>query len=121
MTHPTAPDEAAIRRFLFNQVDHWNAARKPEFLAAYRAIAPAGVTIEYVGKKTFEGEAAWGALNQMWDAYAAEVRQQLTECIVNGGEAACVYRNLRPAAATLGAGVEIYAFGGGKLHVRIFH
>ena len=61
------------------------------------------------------------ALDQMWDAHVADVRQQLTECIVNGGEAACVYRNLRPATATLGTGVEIYAFHAGTLTVRIFH
>jgi hypothetical protein len=121
MTVTSAPDEAAIRRFLFDQVGHWNAARKPEFLGAYDAIAPAGLTIEYVGKKTFEGDAAWDALGHMWDAHVADVTQQLIECIVNGTDAACVYRNLRAGTATLGTGIEIYSFRDGALHLRLFH
>lgn len=117
----TPADESSIRSFIFQQVELWNAKRKDEFLALYRRMAPAGLTLEYVGKQTATGEAAWQGLEQMWATYIDQVKLQLFECIVNGNDAACFYRNLWSAPQKLSTGIEVYSFRDGALHARFFH
>lgn len=119
MTSPMTPD--SIRSFVFQQVGHWNAGRQDEFTALYRSVAPAGLTIEYVGLQTATGDAAWAALAHMWNSYQALVRLQLVECIVNGADAACYFRNLRIEGQSLSTGIETYTFRDGTLHLRVFH
>jgi hypothetical protein len=117
---PTLTSDS-IRSFVFQQVGHWNAGRQDEFMALYRSVAPAGLTIEYVGLQTATGDAAWAALTHMWTSYQPLVRLQLVECIVNGSDAACYFRNLRTEAQSLSAGIETYTFRDGTLHLRVFH
>lgn len=114
-------DETAIRQFVFNQAELWNAGERDAFFALYRSASPAGLTLEYVGKQTLCGEAAWAGMDHMWTTYREQVRLQLVECIVNGTEAAGYYRNRWHAAQKLSSGIEVYSFRDGALHVRIFH
>ena len=111
----------ALRDFLFQQVAHWNAGRKDAFLALYRRTAPRCLTLEYVAKQTLTGDAAWAGLEAMWTAYNPLVQLQLVECIVNGTEAACYFRNLRGATQQLSTGIETYRLQDGALHARFFH
>lgn len=120
-THTPTETEKALRDFVFQQIEIWNAGRKEDFLALYRRSAPAGLTLEYVAKQTLTADAAWTGLNHMWDAYNATVRLQLVECIVNGNEAACYFRNRRPGELTLSSGIELYHLHEGVLHARFFH
>jgi len=120
-THTPAAEEQALRAFLFQQVSHWNAGRKDDFLALYRRTATAGLTLEYVAKQTLTGEAAWAGLEAMWTAYNPLVQLQLVECIVNGHDAACYFRNLRGATQQLSTGIEVYHLHDGALHARFFH
>lgn len=41
----TTLDEQSIRDFIFKQVALWNAGRKDDFMALYRTVAPAGLTL----------------------------------------------------------------------------
>lgn len=118
MSQPT-PESA--RAFIFNQVRNWNEQDEAAFFDAYRAVAAQGLTLEYVGAQTLTGEAAWKGMQHMWSTYVNEVKIQLSECLVNGTEVACLMRNLRPASQTLTSGIEIYTFGEGTLHLRVFH
>jgi hypothetical protein len=111
----------SLRRFIIDQAECWNAGRKDDFLALYRELTPAGLTVEYVGKSTMTGEAAWAALDAMWTGYAHQVRIQPVEIIVSGSDVACYYRNLWTAPGTLSTGIETYSIQDGRVHVRIFH
>lgn len=117
----TTLDEAAIRSFVFKQAELWNAGERDAFFALYRSLSPAGLTLEYVGKQTLSGDAAWAAMDHMWTTYREQVRLQLVECIVNGSDAAGYYRNRWHGPQTLSSGIELYSFRDGALHVRIFH
>jgi hypothetical protein len=118
-THPLA--EQALRDFVFQQIELWNAGRKADFMALYRDTAPTGLTLEYVAKQTLTGNAAWAGLEQMWETYQARVKLQLFECIVNGTDAACYFRNLWSGEQTLSSGIEVYSLREGALHARLFH
>jgi hypothetical protein len=120
-TVPTTPTEQALRDFVFQQIELWNANRKADFFALYHHIAPAGLTLEYVAKQTLTGDAAWAGLAHMWDTYNAKVKLQLFECIVNGTDAACYFRNLWSNEQNLSNGIEIYNLHEGALHARFFH
>lgn len=125
MSNTTSPPptdaEQALRDFVFQQVELWNAGRKADFLALYRHVASAGLTLEYVAKQTLTGNAAWAGLEHMWETYNAQVKLQLFECIVNGTEAACYFRNLRSCEHPLSSGIELYSLHGSALHARFFH
>ncbi len=121
MSTPPTTEEQAIRDFHFEQLDHWNAGRKDAFMALYRRTAPAGLTLEYVGKQTLTGEAAWAGLDHMWTSFNPKVKIQLFECIVNGRDSACYFRNLWAAEQTLSTGIETFSFRNGALHARFFH
>lgn len=120
-TETLATEEQTLRGFLFQQVAHWNAGRKDDFLALYRRTATRSLTLEYVAKQTLTGDAAWAGLEAMWAAYNPLVQLQLVECIVNGSDAACYFRNLRGAAQQLSTGIETYQLQDGALHARFFH
>jgi hypothetical protein len=123
-TTPTStptPQEQAIRDFHFEQVELWNAGRQEDFMALYRRTAPAGLTLEYVGKQTLTGDAAWAGLAHMWVNFNSQVKLQLFECIVNGQDSACYFRNLWGAPQTLSTGIETFSFRSGALHARFFH
>jgi hypothetical protein len=120
---PSTPthEEQALRDFVFQQIELWNAGRKADFLALYRDTAPAGLTLEYVAKQTLTDHAAWAGLEHMWETYNAKVKLQLFECIVNGSDAACYFRNLWSGEQTLSSGIEIYSLHERALHARFFH
>ena len=120
-TTPSDASEQPLRDFLFRQVACWNAGDRAAFLQLYRDTARNGLTLEYVAKQTLNGEAAWAGLESMWDSYNPHVRLQMFECIVNGAEAACMFRNLRPASQQLSTGIELYHLRDGILHARFFH
>ncbi|UUZ73961.1 nuclear transport factor 2 family protein [Polaromonas sp. P1(28)-8] len=113
--------EDTIRRFIVQQAVCWNSGRKDDFLALYRELTPEGLTVEYVGRSTMTGDAAWAALDAMWTGYAHQVRIQPVEIIVNGSDVACYYRNLWIEPGTLSSGIEVYTVQDGRIHVRIFH
>ncbi|CAN7759108.1 nuclear transport factor 2 family protein [Pseudorhodoferax sp. LjRoot39] len=115
------PDTATIRRFIVRQAAAWNSGNHDDFIALYREFAPRALTIEYVGKATMTGEAAWAGLQSMWDGYARLVKIQPVEVIVNGASVACYYRNLWAEKAEFSTGIEIYEFGEGSVTLRVFH
>lgn len=117
---PTA-EEQALRGFPFQEVAHWNVGRKDDFLALYRRTAARSLTLEYVAKQTLSGDAAWAGLDAMWAAYNPLVQLQLVECIVNGHDAACYFRNLRATTQQISTGIETYHLQDGALHARFFH
>ena len=113
--------EQALRDFVFQQIELWNAGRKADFLALYRHVAPAGLSLEYVAKQTLSGDAAWAGLEHMWETYNAKVKLQLFECIVNGSDAACYFRNRWPGEQAISSGIELYNLHERALHARFFH
>ncbi|WP_077033428.1 hypothetical protein [Pelomonas sp. KK5] len=112
-----SPEE--IRKFLHDSVESWNAGRKEEMFAVYRAMVPGRMTIEYIGIPPLEG---WAALEDMWQRFAGKVRIEPKEVMVTGNEAACYHLN-----TTLGAGtpprpsIELYRFDGDDVAIRYFH
>ena len=111
-------DADAIRRFIHTQVSCWNAGDKAGFLAAYRAAAPTGLTIEYVGRPPSDG---WPVLEAMWTQQNAAIAIEERALIVNGNEAACHNRNLVKGTGTAIETIELYRFDGeGRLSVRYF-
>lgn len=122
MTEPTqTPDGAALRDFIFTQVELWNAGKRTEFLDLYRRTATAGLTLEYVGQQQLAGDAAWQGLAHMWDSYNPQVRLQLVQCFAHGQDAACQFRNLWSATRRHSDGIEVYRLRDGALHARFFH
>lgn len=111
-------DKTTIEHFMHAQVQAWNAGDKDAFLAAYRAVAPKGLQIEYVGR----GPAAdgWPVLEGMWTAQAAKIAIEEVALIVNGNEAAGHNRNLVRGTTMAVETIELYRFEDGKLSVRYF-
>lgn len=110
-------DHAVIRKFLHAQLQAWNAADKAAFFDAYRAMAPAGLQIEYVGRPATDG---WPVLDTMWTQQNARIAIEEVVTVINGNEAACHNRNLvRGTAATIET-IELYRFDAGRLLVRYF-
>lgn len=111
-------DKITIERFLHAQVQAWNAGDKEGFFAAYRAVSPQGLQIEYVGR----GPAAdgWPVLERMWATQAAKIEIEEVVTIVNGIDAACHNRNkVRGTTAAIET-IEIYRFDAGRVSVRYF-
>lgn len=111
-------DKATIEHFLHAQVQAWNAGDKDTFLAAYRAVAPKGLQIEYVGR----GPATdgWPVLEGMWAAQAAKIEIEELLLVVNGDEAACHNRNQVRGTTVAIDTIELYRFDAGRLSVRYF-
>ena len=51
----------------------------------------------------------------------AKVKLQLFECIVNGSDAACYFRNRWPGEQAISSGIELYNLHERALHARFFH
>lgn len=114
------PSENEIADFLRLQYRLWNEQRRDELTAAFKAIVPNKLIIEYVGSDPVDG---WQALDAMWDQYGGKMRTDIVELIVNGNEAAVHIRNV-PLPEQAGASIpsiETYRFDEGSLHVRYFH
>ena len=107
-----------MKNFLHGQVDCWNAGDKEAFFAHYRAMAPNGLSIEYVGQPSQND--AWLVLEAMWAQQNARMRIEVASCIVNGSEAACHHRNLLRDADGGVETIEVYRFGNGTLDIRYF-
>lgn len=111
-------DATAIEHFLHQQVAAWNAGDKEAFFATYRAAAPGGLNIEYVGRPATDG---WPVLEQMWTQQSARIEIEEVAVVVNGNEAACHNRNKLRDSATAIETVEFYHFGDdGSLNIRYF-
>jgi hypothetical protein len=114
-----SPSPDQIRSFLHQQVELWNAGKTAEMIAAYRAIVPGKLSIEYIGIPPLEG---WAALDDMCKRWAGKVRIDVKEVMVTGHEAACYHHN-----TTIGDGtpprpsIELYKFDGDDLSIRYFH
>ena len=106
-----------IAAFLHDQTEHWNAGDKTAFLDAYRRVAPAGLTIEYVGRPPQDG---WPILEHMWENQRANIRAQPVAKIVNGNEAACYVHNRVIGTERTIETVELFRFESGRLFVRYF-
>ena len=110
-------DQSAIEQFLHRQVAAWNAGDKSAFLAAYRAAAPEGLDIEYVGQPASNG---WPVLEGMWAAQAAKIEIEELLLVVNGDESACHNRNKVRGTSVAIETIELYRFDEGRLSVRYF-
>lgn len=106
-----------IEGFLHDQLAAWNAHDREAFFGFYRAIAPNGLTIEYVGKPPRD---PWEILETMWADHNAHMRLEPVKAIINGCEAACHHRNHIEAAGVVIETMELYAFGDGTLSIRYF-
>jgi len=111
-------DKAAIESFLHAQVHAWNAGDKEAFFAAYRAAAPKGLKIEYVGKSPLAD--GWPVLEGMWAQQSAKIEIEEVAMIVNGNEAACHNRNKVRGTTVAIETMELYAFDAGQVTVRYF-
>lgn len=111
-------DKAQIEHFLHTQIKAWNAGDKDAFLAAYRAAAPGGLRIEYVGRPESDG---WPVLEGMWAQQSAKIEIEEVALVVNGTEAACHNRNKVRGSTVVIDTIETYRFStDGQLLVRYF-
>ena len=111
-------DKAQIEHFLHTQMQAWNAGDKEGFFAAYRAAAPGGLRIEYVGRPEADG---WPVLEGMWAQQSAKIEIEEVVLVINGTEAACHNRNKVRGTAMAIETIETYRFDpDGQLLVRYF-
>jgi hypothetical protein len=110
-------DTAKIEAFLVAQTVHWNEGNKEAFFDVYRRAAPAGLTIEYIGRPSQDG---WAVLENMWDQQRVNIRVEPVTKIVNGNEAACYVRNVIIGTERAIETIELFRFEEGKLFVRYF-
>lgn len=110
-------DKSAIEHFLHTQVQAWNAGDKEAFFAAYRAAAPKGLQIEYVGRPAGDG---WPVLEHMWATQCAKVEVEEALLIVSGTEAALHNHNKVRGTSLVIETIEQYIFDDGHLTVRYF-
>ena len=110
-------DHAVIHKFLRAQLQAWNAGDKAAFLDAYRAMAPNGLQIEYVGRPATDG---WPVLDTMWAQQNARISIEEVVTVINGNEAACHNRNRVRGTAVAIETIELYRVDAGRLLVRYF-
>jgi hypothetical protein len=110
-------NRTAIHEFLHAQLHAWNAGDKVAFFDEYRAMAPNGLQIEYVGRPATDG---WPVLDNMWAQQNAKIEIQEVFTVINGNEAACHNRNTVRGTATAIETIELYRFDAGRLLVRYF-
>ena len=110
-------DAKAIESFIHTQINAWNAGDKEAFFAAYRAAAPQGLQIEYVGKPASDG---WPILEGMWAQQVAKIEVAEVVVVVNGNEAACHNHNIVRGTSMVIESIELYRFDAGHLTVRYF-
>lgn len=112
------PTPDAIAAFLHAQMAAWNTGDKAAFLAAYRQAAPAGLTIEYVGRAPATD--GWPIVEKMWAEQSAKVEIEEVITIVNGALAAGHMRNKVRGTTMVIDTIEMYHFDAGQLAVRYF-
>jgi hypothetical protein len=110
-------DKTAIEKFLHAQTKAWNDGDKGAFFAAYSAIAPSGIEIEYVGQPVGDG---WPILESMWAQQSAKIQIEEVALIVKGNEAACHNRNWVRGTQNWIESIELYRFDSGRLQARYF-
>jgi hypothetical protein len=110
-------NKAMIEQFLHAQAKAWNAGDKDAFFGAYRAVAPNGMQIEYVGRPAADG---WPILEAMWAQQSAQIEIEAIAAIVNGAEAACHNRNWIRGTQNWIETIELYRFDSGRLQVRYY-
>jgi hypothetical protein len=115
-TEPITP--RAIMAFMQGQAQCWNAHDKAGMLAHYRAVAPMGLDIEYVGRA--DQAEGWLVLEEMYDKHNAQFRLEQVVTIVNGNEAAAHHRNCIRGTDIVIESIETYRFEPGRLFVRYF-
>lgn len=111
-------NESTIELFMHAQVKAWNAGDKQGFFAAYRAVAPAGLQIEYVGRSPMAD--GWPILESMWAQQNAKIEIEEVALIINGNELACHNRNQVRGQALAIDTIELYHFDRDRLTVRYF-
>lgn len=112
--------EDQIADFLRLQYQLWNEQKREELNAAFKAVAPNRLVIEYIGSPPLDG---WRALDEMWELYGGKVRTDVAHLVVNGNEAAVYVRNVRlleKDAHSVGS-IETYRFQDGDLFIRYYH
>ena len=109
--------DTEIEAFLKGQLVAWNAGDRDGFFGAYRAAAPAGLTIDYIGQPQRDG---WEILDKMWADQNDKIEVEVLKAIVNGAEAACYHRNHVRGTTLAVDTIELYSFEQGKLHIRYF-
>lgn len=107
-----------IEQFIINQYQLWSENRIDELMNLFRAIAPNGFTIQYVGTPAIEGEKA---MAEMIANYAGKVRAKLVRMLINGNEAATVVDNIRNDSGEVKPSIETYRFENGRMHARYYH
>lgn len=107
-----------IEQFIINQYQLWSENRIDELMNLFRAIAPNGFTIQYVGTPEIEGEKA---MADMIANYAGKVRAKLVRLLINGNEAATVVDNIRNDSGEVKPSIETYRFENGRMHARYYH
>lgn len=115
------PNAIAIATFLRRQYALWNEGKWNELLALFRAMAPQGFTIEYVGTPAQDG---WKALDVIWKEHGAHTQIEVKELLVNGQEAAVYALNHHKQAdgsIETRPSIEIYRFANGTLQTRYFY
>jgi 3-phenylpropionate/cinnamic acid dioxygenase small subunit len=109
--------KATIEQFLHAQAKAWNEADKDAFFGAFRAVAPGGLQIEYVGRPATDG---WPVLEAMWALQNVKIQIEEVVAIVNGNEAACHNRNWVRGTDHRIETIELYRFDSGRLQLRFF-
>ena len=110
--------ESTIADFLHGQVAAWTRGDRPAFFDAYRAVAPQGLQIEYVGRGPASN--GWPILEALWAQQSAKIEIEEVLFAINGNEAACHNRNKLRGTASAIETIEIYRFDDGRLSVRYF-
>jgi hypothetical protein len=109
-----------IELFLRGQYRLWNEGKFEDMLALFRKIAPAKLTIEYVGLPPQDG---WQALDEMCEAYGGKTQAEVQELLINGNEAAVHVLNFRDKSTGIAPSpsIEFYRFDKGNLEIRYFY
>ena len=99
---------------------HWNRENLEGVLDAFRSLGPKGYTIEYIGDKPLDGEAA---VRDMWEKYGGSCTTDIAHLIVNGDEAAAlIHNNIKgESGVTTVPSIETYLVRDGELSVRYYH
>ena len=114
------PNETAIRDFLTQKIELWNAAKADELEALYREIAPNGLIFEFVGAPKIND--GYKALRKMCNDWGGHIAIELVEVLINGNEVACYVKNHRLAQpGSFVPSIEPYTFESGHLLERYFH
>jgi hypothetical protein len=114
----TTSASTALEHFMHTQVACWNQGDKDGFFAAYAAVAPAGIHIEYVGGPTGAGQPI---LEGMWAQQQPKIDIEEVLLVVIGSEAVAHNRNKVKGTAMAIETIEHYRLTpAGELQVRYF-